>query len=429
MVASDTVTATGSRWVTTIRRVREDGRHRAELLEMLRRLEHPAIAAALPLEHLQELAEVPVRRCLIVRLVVVTPRRHRRDGVEQHRREVDREQLDLFVDVPCRHLVHPLEVRQRVVEEPERGVGTDDARIGCTRRRLLGRREHRLEALPVGERPQAGVGGHQVVEVRGPGAREPADDDRPGDLDVEDLGMARHEVLDAQPVLQQREQEPVRVHAAERVEAGFGIEAVDEDVEAFAEVAGTEVVEPGLGASLPEKGVRGQLDLAGQRGSALEHGGDVRRELRVGEIVDPHGSGAFAHVQFLAQAPSARAGCGSRRRRTRARDGARHRPEVDPFAAVDAVARHEPERGGNVARALRLECVRDRRALRVRRAEARVHRRAVAEAPVDAGEANLEVDRDAELGARQSDRCTVGPVDPEPALEPGETSRRTALRS
>ena len=145
-----------------VRRVREHGRERAELLEVLGRLEDPAFAAAQELEHLEDLAQVPVRRRLVVRLVVVAPRRHRRDRLEQHRREVDREELDLLVDVPRRHLVHALEVRQRVVEEAERRCrcgrwrGSGSPGAGCSD---CG--EHRFEALPVGQRPQRGVGRHR----------------------------------------------------------------------------------------------------------------------------------------------------------------------------------------------------------------------------------------------------------------------------
>ena len=48
------------------------------------------------------------------------------------------------------------------------------ARVGLARRRLLGVGEHRLEALPVRQRSQRRVGGHEVVQVRRAGARQPA---------------------------------------------------------------------------------------------------------------------------------------------------------------------------------------------------------------------------------------------------------------
>ena len=51
------------------------------------------------------------------------------------------------MDVVDGHLVHALEVRHRRVDELERDLGAGDAGIGLARRRLLGLREHWLEAL------------------------------------------------------------------------------------------------------------------------------------------------------------------------------------------------------------------------------------------------------------------------------------------
>ena len=114
------------------------------------------------------------------------------------------------------------------------------------------------------------------------------------DLDVEDLGMAAEEVLDQQPVLQQREQQPVRVACGPSGdEAGLVSKPCERDVEALAEVVGAEVVEAGLGRACSSRASEREVDLRRPNArDAVEHRGDVRRELRVGEIVDADGSGA-----------------------------------------------------------------------------------------------------------------------------------------
>ena len=126
------------------------------------------------------LRQVAVRRRLVVGVVVVAPRRHRRDRLEQHRREVDREELDLLVHVldvviSCMRL----KCGSASLTNPSAMLAARAARIG--RRRGAGSLalgEHRLEALPVGQRPQRRVGGHQVVQVGRARARQAADDDR-----------------------------------------------------------------------------------------------------------------------------------------------------------------------------------------------------------------------------------------------------------
>ena len=65
--------------------------------------------------------------------------------------------------------------------------------------RLLVRIRDGLLSLPERHRPQSLVGGDQVHEVGRAGAGQADDDDRPFDLHVVDLGVARKEVVDAQP--------------------------------------------------------------------------------------------------------------------------------------------------------------------------------------------------------------------------------------
>ena len=76
------------------------------------------------------------------------------------------------------------------VEEGERHLCAFQARVGRAGRGLLAVGEDRLEALPVGERTKGGIGGHEVVQMRGARAGQPADDDRRDDPLVEDLGVA-----------------------------------------------------------------------------------------------------------------------------------------------------------------------------------------------------------------------------------------------
>jgi hypothetical protein len=171
------------------RRVGKHPRQDAELLQMLGRLEHPPRPTPQPREDLEHRPQILVRRGLVVREIPVAPRRDGRGGLEEHGREVDREELDLLVDVVDRHLVHALEVGQRELEERDRLLGPHDPRIGLAGRGPLGVRQHRLQRLPVRQRAQRRVGSHQVVQVRGPGSRQAADHDRPLDGDPADLRM------------------------------------------------------------------------------------------------------------------------------------------------------------------------------------------------------------------------------------------------
>ena len=97
--------------------------------------------------------------------------RHR---LEQHRRDVDREELDLLVHVldvviSCMRLKYG----QRVVEErePDLAALAGAGRAHRRRPRLARLGQHRLEALPVGQRAQRRVVGHEVVQVRRARAR------------------------------------------------------------------------------------------------------------------------------------------------------------------------------------------------------------------------------------------------------------------
>ena len=200
-----------------------------ELLKVLRCLEDPPGSASEPLQNLEDSAEVGVRRSLITGQIGITPGGHGSCGLEEHGGEVDGQELNLLVGVLDRHFVHAVEVGQRSIEKGERHVRALQARVGGTGLRPVTRsRQDRFQALPVGERPQRGVGRQEVVEMRRARAGEPADDDRCHNLLVEDLGMSSNEVLDEQPVLQQAEDEDVLLHDAGAIEAALAAHGVAE---------------------------------------------------------------------------------------------------------------------------------------------------------------------------------------------------------
>ena len=111
-------------------RVGKDAQQGAQLLEVLRRLEQPAPRPAQPLERLEHAAQVPVGGRLIGRAVPVAVARDEVARLEQHRREGDREQLDLLVARLGLHLVHQREERHRPVQEAQALGAAPDARIG-----------------------------------------------------------------------------------------------------------------------------------------------------------------------------------------------------------------------------------------------------------------------------------------------------------
>jgi hypothetical protein len=128
---------------------------RAQLLEVLRRLEHPAVRAAQPLERLQRRLEVRVVRPLVERQVVIAPARRAAQPLEPVRREVQVLDLDLLVHVLRRHVVHRLQERH-----PRGGLLVlDEAphvpRIAAVAARPFAGDRNGLEALPVRQRAQA----------------------------------------------------------------------------------------------------------------------------------------------------------------------------------------------------------------------------------------------------------------------------------
>jgi hypothetical protein len=165
-VIADWITATGSRCVIAIVASGNVSTSAPQLLEVLRRLEHPAVRSAKPLERLQRRLEIRVVRPLIERQVVIAPARRGAEPLEPVGREVEVLDLDLLVHVLGRHVVHRLQQRH-----PRGGLLVLDEtphvpRIAAVAARPFAGDRNGLEALPVRQRAQARVGGDQVHEVR-----------------------------------------------------------------------------------------------------------------------------------------------------------------------------------------------------------------------------------------------------------------------
>ena len=212
-------------------RVGEHRRQRAELLQVLGALQHPALAAAGVLEHLQDPVQVLVVGCLVRRPVVRPPGRHRGERVEQQRRAVQRQQVDLLVGVPGRHLVHALHLGDPQLRHVQAERAAFDP--GLDRSRRFARRRERFDRLPVGQGPQRGIGRHQVVQVRRARAGQAGDDDRPLDRGIERVGVVPQVVLDEQPVGQQLHQLRVHRDDAEAGQARLVAQRGAQDLERF----------------------------------------------------------------------------------------------------------------------------------------------------------------------------------------------------
>ena len=136
---------------------------------MLGRLEYPALAAPLVGQHPQHVLQVPVAGRLVGRLPPLPVAGQRHDALEEHRREVHGQELDLLVDVVGGHLVHALEVRHGVVHEAESHVAALAPSVGVDIPLVV--RGHRFQRLPVRQRAQGGSADMKlwrwVVPVRG----------------------------------------------------------------------------------------------------------------------------------------------------------------------------------------------------------------------------------------------------------------------
>ncbi len=278
--------------------VGEDRPERAELGEVLRRLEdppggRPLVAVAQVGAHLEHPAQVAVGLGLVGGVEPVAVAGEGDAGLEEHGGEVQGQQLDLLVHVVGRHLVHAHEVGHGVVDEAEggvragaAGVGVRWGTVGCD---PLGVAQHGLERLPIGQRAQARVGGQQIVEVGGPGAGQAGDDDRSLEGQVEDLGVAGDLVLDEQAVDQQLGEQGVLRHQPHRAQAGVVGELVAQQAQRFEEAGVAEVVEPGRLRGGVHQHRRPERQVGGEWPDRRQDLGDVVGEARRGQVVEAHG--------------------------------------------------------------------------------------------------------------------------------------------
>ena len=189
MVIVDCTTATGSRWVTTTVASGKVVSSGPMLLEVLGRLEHPALAGPVPLQDLQHRLHVGVVRGLVVAEVVVAPLRGPGHPLEVVGREVGQHQLELLVDVVGLHGVHGGHERGADLHRLPRLLASGPAGVDAVGPGLLPRVGHRLVGLPQRHRTEPGVRGQQVHQVGRARTGQPDDDHRLLDRDVQDLRM------------------------------------------------------------------------------------------------------------------------------------------------------------------------------------------------------------------------------------------------
>ena len=194
-------------------------------------------------------------------------------GLEQHAGDVVGQQLDLLVRVVDGHLVHPLELGHRRVDDVEAGGAPVPAGLLVV---IAGAGE-RFQALPVGQVPDRGIGGNEVVQVGGSRSGQPADDDRPLDRDVLDLGVRRDERLQPKPVDQVAHQLFEHHRRADTGESGLLAQRRAQDLESLAERRVAPVVESGALACRLQQRLRGQS----QRGAV------ARRDPRASAATPP----------------------------------------------------------------------------------------------------------------------------------------------
>ena len=213
-----------------------------------------------------------VMRRLVVGAVVVAPARHVGECLEQHRRDVVGQQLDLFVDVIGGHLVHEREMRHHDVDHPDGDVHPGPPRVRSRHPPRAGNGNGSI-AFPVRHGAEGGRRRQQVVQVGGAGAGQTRDHHRRPQFDVVDLGMTAEQVGQQEPVLEQLQQLPIEVDHPGVVQAVDLAQRGEVDVEPFAVVVGTEIVQAGVGAGLGVQRVGIQRALRGPsrpscRGSA-----------------------------------------------------------------------------------------------------------------------------------------------------------------
>ena len=229
--------------------VRVLGEECVEAPDVRGRLQQPAvrrhgIGGMARLQVLEEEAVPPVCGCHV--RLVHHPAGVRRDAVlrgEDHAAKVRRSDANALLREPTAHGVHGQEAGHEQLDTRELRVDLVDAGVGEVGRRL-GRGDRKVH-LP-GQRRAAGqVLGEDVVEDRGAGARLADDDDGRDDITVGDLGMLLAPVDDGHPVPEQHAHVAGDDVDAQRVEARFLAQCIEQTLESVPPGRFTEIVEPG----------------------------------------------------------------------------------------------------------------------------------------------------------------------------------------
>ena len=268
------------------RRIRKRREQRRDLLEVLRRLQHPAARAAQERQHLQHLAEVRIVLALIEGEVEISPRRHACKPFERVGGEVEVLELDLLLDRGRVLVMHGTQQRHHrdlrlVVAPVPREAGVDTVAAGAVAGAWA-----RFEALPVREGAQTGVGRDEVDEMGRPGSREADHDDRRVELHGEDLGIPADPVLHEKARGEEAHDPLVDGEPTERVQARVGLDRGRHRLEPSPELGVPEVVASGPLACRCEQRVDVEADV--ERRDVVEGGAVGGVEARGGQIVDPN---------------------------------------------------------------------------------------------------------------------------------------------
>src|SRR5262249_55714988 len=110
--------------------VGKSAQQRAELLQMLRRLQNPTAAAAQDLQGLENVLEIAIAVRMIDALVIAAVSGNAVAPLEQHRGERKEKLRQVLVGLVDQQLVHPLEIRRAGISEIDRLLDARDPWIG-----------------------------------------------------------------------------------------------------------------------------------------------------------------------------------------------------------------------------------------------------------------------------------------------------------
>jgi hypothetical protein len=241
------------------------GKHReqlAQILHVVRGLEHPPLCGPLPLKRLQRAAQEAIRRVERLRLEPARVGRNVQSRLRRltGKRHVEQEHV-LFGRVGFDRVNREELWRERA----QSALG--ELRVAATLVRAalaLARQRHRRERLPRVQRPRARVRSEQAVEHRRPGALKACDHDGLAQRERVELGVRLGEGLDAQAVLEQRDEPAAHDRATERVQPRLAVDRREQAIERLAKGVLAEVLKASALLRRAQK-LRGDQRLQGQR--------------------------------------------------------------------------------------------------------------------------------------------------------------------